>query len=77
MHSVTKWTQMAMFSAKCNVECTASHRPALLRKTSSPNAFTKQDTARALSHQDTGGTIGAPFTLVINNFGMKYIKKIR
>jgi hypothetical protein len=58
MHSVTKWTQMAMFSVKCNVECMASHRLASLCKISSPNAFTKQDTARAQSPQDTGGTIG-------------------
>jgi hypothetical protein len=43
----------------CKVQ-QASHRPVSLRKTSSPNAFTKQDTARALSHQDTGVTAGAP-----------------
>jgi hypothetical protein len=55
-----KWMRMAMFYAKCDGECTASHRPASLHKTSSPNAFTKQVTNRAPSHQDTGGIIDAP-----------------
>ncbi len=38
----------------------ASHRLAPLRKNSSPKAFTKQDTSRAPSHQDTGIMTGAP-----------------
>jgi hypothetical protein len=33
---------------------------AQLRKNLSPNAFTKQDTGRAQSHQDTGNMTGAP-----------------
>ncbi len=65
-----------MFSVKFDVECTASHRPASLRKTSSPKAFTKQDTARAQIHQDTGvNWHPISFTLVVDNYGMKYINK--
>jgi hypothetical protein len=56
----TKWTPMAMSSVKCNTGCTASYRPASLLKNSSPNAFTKQDTSIARSHQDTGVMTGAP-----------------
>ncbi len=51
--------------ADSNVFCkvqrrTASHRLTSLCKTSSSNAFIKQDTGRAQSHQDTGNMTGAP-----------------
>ncbi len=46
-------------SARCDEVCTVSHRQALLPKTSSPNGYTKQATARAKLHPDTGATTGA------------------
>jgi hypothetical protein len=58
MDSMTKQMQTATFSAKCNPGCTASLKPALLLKTSSPSASTRQGTNRARSHQDIGITIG-------------------
>jgi hypothetical protein len=59
MDSATKWMQMAMSSAKCDVGCKASLKPALLLKTSSPSASTRQGTSRTRSHQDIGITTGA------------------